>query len=118
MHSPYERQPERRALQCLLQGSSLSSKASPCRFGCSGAPRLDLVSRLASCCLQKTVSANLPLREDGGKRRKMGNVEATIQLLKENCQVLLFEKNLLKKKITIPSSLCAQRGVCCFEIGL
>lgn len=80
--------------------------------------RLDLVSPPASWCLQKTVSANLPPREDGGKRRKMGNVEATIQLLKENCQVLLFEKNLLKKKITIPSSLCAQLGVCCFEIGL
>lgn len=68
-------------------------------------PRSDAVSPSeASVCRKQLqpISLCVKLVENV---EEMGNLEGTVELLKEKCRVLLLKKNLLKKKITVPNSL-------------
>lgn len=104
MLSPYERQPGRkglpgrRGLECLLQGSPISSKTCPSRFGCSEESRLDLVSPSKVAVYRKQLQPISLCVKMVENIEEMGNLEGTILLLKEKCEVLLLNKILLKKK--------------------
>lgn len=53
---------------------------------------------LQSCCLQKTIAANLPLCEDGGKCRRNRKFGGNYVVTQRKMSSVIFKENLIEEK--------------------